>query len=72
MTPEPGHSRHVQLLLGAYVLGGLSPTEETAVAAHLGQCPQCQAEYEDLACVPLWLDLLKSQDDDLRPGQPED
>ena len=29
---------HVQLLLGAYVLGGLSASEEAAVRAHLSRC----------------------------------
>lgn len=71
--PEPGRSGHVQLLLGAYVLGGLSPADEAAVAAHLARCAPCQAEYEELACVPSWLDLLKSQDDaDPAPGPSED
>jgi predicted anti-sigma-YlaC factor YlaD len=71
MAPEPGRCGHVQLLLGAYVLGGLSPADEADVQAHLAQCAQCQAEYEELACVPSWLDLLKSEDADAGPGQPE-
>jgi anti-sigma factor RsiW len=72
MAPEPGRSRHVQLLLGAYVLGGLSPAEKADVEAHLAQCARCQAEYEELACVPLWLDLLQAEDDDPAPGPRED
>jgi hypothetical protein len=48
----------MRFLLGAYVLGGLSEWEETAVEAHLGSCLRCQAEFEDLACVPGWLDQL--------------
>jgi Putative zinc-finger len=71
-APEPGRSRHVQLLLGAYVLGGLSPEEEAAVQAHLPQCAPCQAEYEEMACVPPWLDLLKFGDGDPAAGQLED
>lgn len=71
-APEPGRSRHVQLLLGAYVLGGLSPQEEAAVEAHLPQCAQCRAEYEEMASVPVWLDLLKLGDGDPAPGQLED
>jgi anti-sigma factor RsiW len=51
---------HVQLLLGAYVLGGLSEAEETAVRAHLDRCALCRAEHEELAEVPPWLDLLAS------------
>jgi hypothetical protein len=72
MDPEPGSSGHVQLQLGAYVLGGLSRAEEAAVEAHLAQCAPCQAEYEELACVPSWLDLLKSENTDPAPGQPDD
>jgi anti-sigma factor RsiW len=72
MAPEPGRSPHVQFLLGAYVLGGLSPADEADVQAHLAQCAQCRAECEELACVPSWLDLLKSEDADAAPGQPED
>jgi putative zinc finger protein len=49
---------HVQLLLGAYVLGGLSEAEEAAVRAHLDRCALCRAEHEELAEVPPWLDLL--------------
>ena len=48
----------MRFLLGAYVLGGLPEWEETAVEAHLSSCVRCQAECEDLACVPGWLDLL--------------
>lgn len=72
MAQEPGRPGHVQLLLGAYVLGGLSPAEKVGVETHLAQCAQCQAEYEELACVPLWLDLLKSDDVDPTLGQPDD
>jgi len=48
----------MRFLLGPYMLGGLSSWEETAVEAHLTHCSRCQAECEDLACVPRWLDLL--------------
>jgi predicted anti-sigma-YlaC factor YlaD len=57
---------HVQLQLGAYVLGGLSAAEEAAVQAHLDRCAQCRDEYEELACVPSFLDLLGGDD-----GAPE-
>jgi anti-sigma factor RsiW len=69
---EPGRPAHVQLLLGAYVLGGLSPEEEAVVEAHLPECKQCRAEYEEMTCVPPWLDLLKSTDADPAPGPSED
>lgn len=57
---------HVRLLLGAYVLGGLSAPEEAAVRAHLDRCGQCRAEHAELACVPQWLDLL-AQDEAAGP-----
>lgn len=69
---EPGRTGHVQLLLGAYVLGGLSPADEAAVEAHLARCARCQAEYDELACVPSWLDLLKAEGADPSPSPPED
>lgn len=49
---------HVQMLLGAYLLGGLSAGEASAVRAHLDSCAPCRAEHDDLACVPSWLSLL--------------
>jgi predicted anti-sigma-YlaC factor YlaD len=51
---------HVQQLLGAYVLGGLSVLAEAVVRAHLDRCLPCRAEHDELACVPSWLDLLTS------------
>jgi anti-sigma factor RsiW len=47
-----------RLLLGAYVLGGLSEPEEAAVEAHMSHCAPCRVEFEELACVPEWLDLM--------------
>jgi anti-sigma factor RsiW len=55
---------HVQVLLGAYLLGGLPAREATEVRAHLAVCVQCQAEHDELACVPGWLDLLREVGDD--------
>jgi anti-sigma factor RsiW len=52
---------HVQMLLGALLLGGLSAPEESAVRSHLDICAQCRAEHDDLACVPRWLDLLRDE-----------
>lgn len=69
---ESGRGAHVKLLLGAYVLGGLSAADEAAVEGHLARCAQCRAEYDELACVPSWLDLLKSEGTDPSPGPPED
>jgi len=62
----------MQVLLGAYILGGLSAAEKTAVREHLDRCARCRAEHDDLACVPGWLDLLAESeaggDTDLRAG----
>jgi anti-sigma factor RsiW len=58
MASAGERGKHVQILLGAYLLGGLSAHEEAAVRAHLDCCAQCQAEHDELACVPAWLDLL--------------
>jgi hypothetical protein len=72
----------VQLLLGAYLLGGLSAAEAAAVRAHLDGCGACRAERDDLALVPAWLSLLLAGDwppgrtvaddvsEDREPGQP--
>lgn len=49
---------HVQILLGAYILGGLSAAEDAAVREHLDRCALCRAEHDELTCVPGWLDLL--------------
>jgi anti-sigma factor RsiW len=52
---------HVQLLLGAYLLGGLTASQEVAVRAHLERCGRCRAEHDELAVVPSWLDLLTAE-----------
>jgi anti-sigma factor RsiW len=59
---------HVQVLLGAYILGGLSAAENTAVREHLDRCAPCQAEHDELAHVTGWLDLLAGSD---AAGDPE-
>jgi anti-sigma factor RsiW len=55
------------LLLGAYLLGGLSAAEHAAVREHLDRCALCRAEHDELACVPGWLDLLAESEAE-RPG----
>ena len=37
--------------LAAYLVGALDPPASDAVRRHLGTCPACQAEYEDLVPV---------------------
>jgi hypothetical protein len=43
--------------LAAYIVGALEPQERAAVRHHLGTCPDCEAEHEDLAPVLSWLAL---------------
>ncbi len=57
------------MLLGAYLLGGLSEHEEFSVRAHLHRCAACRAEYDELAEVPPLLDLLA---EDAGAGGPDD
>jgi anti-sigma factor RsiW len=49
MSVPPYEGSHVQMLLGAYVLGGLTPEEDRLVAAHLQGCDECGAEYLEMA-----------------------
>jgi hypothetical protein len=57
---------HVQMLLGVFLLGGLSPQQESAVRAHIDACPECRVEHDYLACVPGWLDLVRESADEAR------
>jgi hypothetical protein len=38
-----------------YVIGALETEERAAMRRHLGTCPACRAEYEDLLPVRDWL-----------------
>lgn len=55
MTP-PSHD--LQLDLGAYVLGALTPQEREVIDAHLSSCPECTAEMDEMTRLPVLLDLL--------------
>ena len=44
--------------LAAYLVGALDVQACATVRRHLGACPACQAEYEDLVPVVGWLALL--------------
>jgi anti-sigma factor RsiW len=48
----------VELLLGAYLMGGLPEDDAAAVRAHLEVCAMCRAEHDELAPVTGWLSLL--------------
>ncbi|MER6999310.1 zf-HC2 domain-containing protein [Streptomyces sp. NPDC000410] len=62
MTVPPHEGAHVELQLGAYVMGALTPAEDALVAAHLGECAECRYAYLDVAEVPSLLALLTEDD----------
>jgi anti-sigma factor RsiW len=59
---QPQLPVHVELLLGAYVLGALTPDEDRQVARHLRSCARCGAAYVDLAEAPWLLGMLSEAD----------
>lgn len=59
----------VSVLLGAYVLGGLSADEELTVRAHLTRCARCRAEHDDLASITSALGLLVGPEGSTGTGQ---
>ena len=50
------------ILLGAYVLGGLSDEDRQAFSDHLRSCRECQDEYDLVAGIPRLLDLVEPAD----------
>ena len=50
-------SDDLHVLLGAYVLGGLSDDDHRAYSEHLRTCTQCQAEIGQISGLPRLLDL---------------
>ncbi|WP_398956399.1 zf-HC2 domain-containing protein [Streptomyces sp. GC420] len=66
----PPPTGHVELMLGAYVLGALSAEEDRQVAAHLRGCVRCGAAYVEFAEAPWLLALLSEDDLRERPGEP--
>ncbi|MET7620070.1 zf-HC2 domain-containing protein [Streptomyces sp. NPDC005408] len=61
IVPHPD-SAHVELLLGAYVLGALSPAEDARVSGHLQHCDPCRTAYLDMADAPALLALFSEED----------
>lgn len=61
---------HRKVLLGGYVLGGLTSAERDEVESHLPGCAECRADLEELETLPDVLELARSDaarpDDDLR------
>jgi Putative zinc-finger len=62
-----GHDE-LQVLMGAYVLGGLSEADHAAFAEHLRECPICQRELAQVSGIPRLLDL--ASDAALLPADP--
>jgi anti-sigma factor RsiW len=54
---DPEHQK-LQLLLGAFVLGGLDSAEHHEFSRHLRTCPVCQREAAQLSGLPALLDLV--------------
>ncbi|MHB1007965.1 MAG: zf-HC2 domain-containing protein [Propionibacteriaceae bacterium] len=55
-----GHDE-LQVLMGAYVLGGLNDADHAAFAAHLRECPLCQRELAQVSSIPRLLDLASPE-----------
>ncbi|KRV47758.1 hypothetical protein AQ490_05110 [Wenjunlia vitaminophila] len=62
MSESPHEGAHVQMLLGAYVLGALTPEEDRQVAAHLQRCYACGADYLEVAEAPSLLAMVGESD----------
>jgi anti-sigma factor RsiW len=59
-TPDAHEER--RFALGAYVMGALTPDERDVIDAHLGGCPECVAELDQLTSLPLFLDLVSGEE----------
>ncbi len=57
----------LRVLLGAYILGGLTDQDHRAFAAHLRTCHDCQVEAAQFSGLPRLLDLV---DDPLEESEP--
>ena len=55
---------HADLLLGAYLLGGLEERIDAAVRLHLADCGRCRAACAELQSVTSLLGLLAGPDDE--------
>jgi anti-sigma factor RsiW len=59
----------VRMSLGVYVLGALEPDECVLVEAHLAECADCQAEFDELTGVSAFLGKV-SESDVAQVGRP--
>jgi putative zinc finger protein len=57
--------------VGAYLLGGLEPTEADEVSVHLSECESCRAEYAELSDLVPLMALVTEQEAVLGPVRPE-
>jgi anti-sigma factor RsiW len=64
------HGEHVQMLLGAYLLGGLTAQDQAAVRRHLTLCSRCRIEHDELAEVTDMLSMLSADDFSAAGGKP--
>ncbi|MBI4900574.1 MAG: zf-HC2 domain-containing protein, partial [Actinobacteria bacterium] len=55
-----GHDE-LQVLMGAYVLGGLNDDDHAAFAAHVRECTTCQRELAQVSGIPRLLDLASPE-----------
>jgi anti-sigma factor RsiW len=53
---------HVRLLLGAYVLGCLTPEEDRQTSGHLQLCDACRVEYLEMVEAQNVLSLITEAD----------
>lgn len=58
MSGAHGEHHELQLLLGGYVLGGLSAADRRLLEEHLPDCAECNAELARFAVVPSLLQLV--------------
>lgn len=76
MTRNRGACARVKMLLGVHVLGGLRGTREARVRAHLERCIPCRADYDELAEIIPFLDMITgaeaAQDAPSSAGSPDD
>ncbi|WP_405591330.1 anti-sigma factor family protein [Streptomyces sp. NBC_01092] len=62
MTVPTSGDAHVELLLGAYVLGALTAEEDRQVTAHLDVCERCRTVFLELSDTPALLSLATAAD----------
>lgn len=56
---QDGGHEELQVLLGAFVLGGLDAQDHRSFSRHLRSCPACQRQAAQLSGIPALLDLVE-------------